>query len=344
MSASFVRTNEHDAFIDRRLRGFAIERYGRHGSMSLHDLRDSDEFRRISGQNLDFLLRNRDSVLDWLDASLGGRDSRSRGETLAFSSGTWPGPSPGKTSSSPWDQPNGMASPHSTNTSLLASAPHSSHMMISPVSRSEWSGRSPHTSAIWRDSRIVWLSRTPARPGTAARRCAAGIRPRFSSTFSASIPERLRSRFSISAAANGRALVRHLRSFGKRAFGVDRLAATGDFIARADWFDFPLGRLCWGDGHLPHGILQSLPPSPSARQRQPRTVRPPLHGDTRCPRARRIVRLHPGAPFIEEILPRGRWTVVRRSLPEVSGSAADVSLARLLGESVFYSCRVTRIP
>ncbi len=334
----------HDAFIDRRLRGFAIERYGRHGSMSLHDLRDSDEFRRISGQNLDFLLRNRDSVLDWLDASLGGRDSGSRGETLAFFIGHMAGTIARKNQflTVGSAERDGLAALYEHFLAGIRAALLSYDDIPGLAVGMERALASHQRNLAGFSHRLVVAHARSAGDGGEA--VCGGYSPALQLDILGIDPGALAEPVLDLGCGERGALVRHLRSFGKRAFGVDRLAATGDFIARADWFDFPLGRLCWGtvishmgfSNHFLHHHLRAN----GSPERYARRYMEIL--DALVPGGSFVYT--PGAPFIEEILPRGRWTVVRRSLPEVSGSAADVSLARLLGESVFYSCRVTRIP
>lgn len=115
----------------------------------------------------------------------------------------------------------------------------------------------------------------------------------------------------------GATLVRFLRQRGVAAFGVDAFGPTGEsFLIGADWLDLPLGRARWGtvlshlafSHHLGHHLLTGDDALAvyAARYRQMlESLRP----------GGRFV-YAPALPWLEQLLPRERFHVERRPLPD----------------------------
>lgn len=330
-------------YIDRALKRFADERFRRHAFFSLRDLRDSDGFRRVSAPNLDFLVLNRNAVLGWLDDRLDCIRSGTGKETLAFFVGRMTetiarrnqfltlGPS----------EHDGLVMLYG---SFLEGIRHALIMHDDTPGLSDGMGRvlasHQHNLSGFSHRLVAAHAQSPVDGGGTV---CAEYPPALQLDILGIDPVTLAEPVLDLGCGEAGALVRRLRSLGKRAFGVDRLAAPGGFIARADWFDFPLGRASLGtvishmgfSNHFLHHHLRAN----GSLERYARRYMEIL--DSLLPGGSFVYT--PGLPFIERILPRERWTVARRALPDVAGSPVDVSLARLIGESVFYSCQVTRI-
>jgi SAM-dependent methyltransferase len=145
----------------------------------------------------------------------------------------------------------------------------------------------------------------------------------------------------------GAALVRHLRSRGRRAFGVDRaISATSPstFLTRADWLECRLGRGIWGTvlSHMAfsnHFLHHHLRPGGDA-ERYARRYMEVLR--SLRPGGRFLYA--PGLPFIESLLPRGEYLVEKTAVSALAGSEVDDSLRAALGARVLYSCSVVRRP
>lgn len=334
----------HEEYIDRALTRFAIERFRRHAAFSLRDLQDSGDFRRVSARNVDFLVRNRNAVLGWLDDRLDGT-----------------GPGTGKGALGFFVER--MAETIARRNQFLALGPSERDGLAALYGRFldgvrrallEYDDTSGLTAGMERalsshqrnlagfSHRLVAAHAQSAGDGGGA--VCAEYPPALQFDILGIDPATLIEPVLDLGCGETGTLVRRLRSLGKRAFGVDRLAVPGDFISRSDWFDFPLGRASWGtiishmgfSNHFLHHHLRANG-NPERHARRYMEILESLRlGGTFV--------YTPGLPFIEHILPRDRWTVERRILPDVAGGPADVSLARLIGESVFYSCRVTRIP
>lgn len=333
----------HDEYIDRALTRFAVERFRRHAALSLRDLRDSDNFRRVSAPNVDFLVRNRNAVLGWLDDRLDPTDSGNGKGTLGFFVEHMAETIARKNQflTVGLAERDGLAVLYGRFLDGVRGALLEYDDTSGLTVGMERALSSHQRNLAGFSHRLVAAQAQSAGDGggavcaeypTALQFDILGIDP-------ATLVEPV---LDLGCGETG-ALVRRLRSMGKRAFGVDRLAAPDEFISRSDWFDFPLGRASWGtvishmgfSNHFLHHHLRAN----GSPERYARRYMEIL--DSLMPGGSFVYT--PGAPYIERILPRDRWTVVQRALPDMTGSPADISLARRVGESVFYSCRVTRI-
>ena len=142
----------------------------------------------------------------------------------------------------------------------------------------------------------------------------------------------------------GGRLVRYLRERGKGAMGVDRRVSSDRFLINADWLDWPLGSACWGTviSHMAlstHFLHHHLRPG-GHPERYARRYMEILH--SLKPGGSFLYA--PGLPFIEDLLPRERYAMERSPVAELSGGPLESHLRQYFGTSIFYSCRVTRIP
>jgi hypothetical protein len=137
-------------------------------------------------------------------------------------------------------------------------------------------------------------------------------------------------------------LVTFLRAQGKEAFGVDWAVKAGSFLWRADWLDLPLDAKRWGAviSHMAfssHFLHQHLHPNghPERYARRYMEVLQSL-------KAQGSFWYAPGLPFMEKLLPRDDYAVETFPVSELLGSKIDQALQTVVGQSVFYSCKITR--
>ncbi len=138
-------------------------------------------------------------------------------------------------------------------------------------------------------------------------------------------------------------LVRHLRSRGLQAFGIDRFAPDAEYLFRNDWLTFPLGEELWGTiiSHMAfshHFLHHHLKESDEIGRYAARYME--ILGALK-PGGSFIY--SPGLPFIEKLLPRERYQVTSASVPGAGNGRFDTALAGLLGESTFYAAHVRKI-
>jgi hypothetical protein len=127
-------------------------------------------------------------------------------------------------------------------------------------------------------------------------------------------------------------LVNFLRSRGKAAFGLDRLAPAGPYFYRQDWFEFDVGRGSWGTliahhSFSTHFIYNHLH-HPAAAEQYARLYMRLLAGL----KPGGMLCYTPGLPFFEETLATtGRYVIDKTTI------AANSSLG--IGE-IFYAVQV----
>ena len=137
-------------------------------------------------------------------------------------------------------------------------------------------------------------------------------------------------------------LVRWLRARDIAAVGIDHAADSAPGIVAGDWFEFDFGRAAWGS-IVSHMAFSSFF----------------LHSHLRdTETARRCGRLYmallaalkpegrfyyaPGLPFMEDLLPRSQFEVVRHPIEDITGNWADQDLTRLFGRSVLYAASIRK--
>jgi hypothetical protein len=139
-------------------------------------------------------------------------------------------------------------------------------------------------------------------------------------------------------------LVRHLREQGVEAFGVDRFVQEQPFVQQADWLEHSIDADHWGtvishlafSNHFLHHHLRSG----GQAERYARKYMEILHG---LQRGGSFV-YSPGLPFMETLLPKELYTLMRLPVQRAAGSVCDDELCSVYGSSVFYSCHVQRLP
>ena len=129
-------------------------------------------------------------------------------------------------------------------------------------------------------------------------------------------------------------LVKHLRTQGVLAYGVDRVVEPDNSLLRAaDWFDLELQPEQWGtiishmafsNHFLFHHRYKNGQPEQYARQYMKILIALKVGGS---------FYYSPGLPFIEQFLPAAEYTVLRQDLPD---------LQQLIREDVWYASRVIK--
>ena len=138
------------------------------------------------------------------------------------------------------------------------------------------------------------------------------------------------------------ALVRFLREQGREAFGIDRFACEQPFVQQADWLDVAVEPARWGTilSHLAfsnHFLHHHLRPGGQA-ERYAHKYMEILHGLQ--PGGTFVY--SPGLPFMETLLPRRLYKVMRLPVQRAVGSVCDDELCSVYGTSVFYACHVRK--
>jgi SAM-dependent methyltransferase len=140
------------------------------------------------------------------------------------------------------------------------------------------------------------------------------------------------------------ALVRHLIVAGKGAFGVDRAARGEPFIVGHDWLDYPIKEARWGTviSHLGlsnHFLHHHLRPAGLA-ERYARKYMEILRGL----KPGGLFLYSPGLPFMETLLPRDAYSVLKKPIARMVGSVCDDEMRSVYGASVCYASHVLRLP
>lgn len=133
-------------------------------------------------------------------------------------------------------------------------------------------------------------------------------------------------------------LVEELRSKGRQAFGVDRVARPSEFVTQADWFGFTLEPGKWGTvishlgftNHFLHHHLRNSDEAFRYARRYMDVVRSLAVGGTFA--------YTPGVPFVEQHLPRAVYEVTRR---DVQVEPPEWAKGRLALPT--YACQVRRV-
>ncbi|HML20203.1 MAG TPA: class I SAM-dependent methyltransferase [Aggregatilinea sp.] len=137
-------------------------------------------------------------------------------------------------------------------------------------------------------------------------------------------------------------LVRHLARQGKTVVGIDRAASPDALLLQADWLDFPLEPGTWGtiishmalsNHFLHHHLRQDGHPEQYAC-----VYMAALH----ALKPGGSFYYTPGLPFIEDLLPRGEFSVERFPVTELNGTPTDRLFRDQLGVPVLYACKITR--
>ena len=134
-------------------------------------------------------------------------------------------------------------------------------------------------------------------------------------------------------------LVTALRARGLRAVGVDRHAAAPGCLA-ADWMALPIEAESWATivSHLAFSLQflrRHYLPGDDARRYAERYM-----GILRGLRPRGLFAYCPGLPFIEDLLPRERYEVAVRPVPEPLRQRVAALLGDVLGSAPYYASQV----
>jgi hypothetical protein len=137
------------------------------------------------------------------------------------------------------------------------------------------------------------------------------------------------------------ALVRHLRAIGIEACGIDRVAAAGDHVAASDWLEAVLEPRSFGtvishlafSHHFVHHHLRGGPQPERYARRYMEILRALRSGGTFA--------YAPGLPFIEDLLPKTEYEVVRRPIARLGNALVGAGLVH--GDLPLYACQVRRL-
>lgn len=133
-------------------------------------------------------------------------------------------------------------------------------------------------------------------------------------------------------------LVEALRAQGKEAFGVDRVATPGPWVAQEDWFTFRLEPARFGTivshlgftNHFLHHHLRASDEAFRYARRYMEVLRALAPGG--------VFAYAPGVPFVEQHLPAAQWTVRRHEI-----TVEPPAWARGRVELPTYACHVVRV-
>jgi hypothetical protein len=138
------------------------------------------------------------------------------------------------------------------------------------------------------------------------------------------------------------ALVRHLRDLGHEAFGIERVGQVSELLVGTDWLQTPLQPGAWGtvlshlgfSNHFLHEHLRVGGLAERYAHKYMELLRALKPGGSLV--------YSPGLPFVETLLSREAYSVMKLPVPRVVGGVCDDEMSSVYGSSVFYACRVTR--
>lgn len=334
-----------ERFIDQQLRRFALERYGRFGSMSLSQLYASaDIFCDLPDSYVEFLVQHRQPVLDWLNSYLSAGAVQTGHEVLAFFADrmTYFIHRKNQFIVVGQEERDDLIAVYDTFLSGYRDALLTSSRKVTLADKLEQVMVRHQLNLVGFTHDLV--SSNVGLVDVFSEAVCSEYSPALQLSLLQTEPEHMLEPILDLGCGEEAHLVHYLRERGKLAFGLDRLVAAGSYLLKADWLDYPLEQHAWGtiishmgfsNHFLHHHLRRNGHPERYARRYME------ILGALR-PGGSFVYT--PGVPFVEDLLPQDAYAVQRFTLSALSGSSIDASLQARLGQMVLYSCRVTRLP
>lgn len=330
--------------IDRVLRRHALDRFGRFAPLPLQNLdTPSLAFATLPDPLVEFYVRYRDAVCRWLGSDSHAGDAGVRGEALAFFVDHMTGVVLSKNQFVVigQDQNDEMAEMYRQFLRDFR------NVLLATSREDELSQALGGVLAAHQADLAAFVHGLAASNGglsfVYSEPVCAEYTPELQLSILHTLPEQMKEPVLDLGCGHEASLVHYLRRRGKAAFGIDRLARPGAFVARVDWFDYPLGASRWGTVISHMGLSNHF---------MHHHLRPDGHPERYARRFMEVLRAlkpggsflyAPGLPFFEDLLPADRYLVDRFPVSTLPIGPAD-AVQDPRGSSVSYSCRVLKRP